>query len=397
VSTATLLQPGTIADRVVDTERVHVLYFITGMQIGGSELNALRTAERLDRSRFAVTVATLATDGPLLHRFRDAGIRVVSFPITSLYNRSALQQGLKLYSMLRRERVAVLHCHDLYSNVFALPWGRLARVPASIASRRWIHPIDEAHLEVANRLAYRFAHRVLGNSTAVVELLQQGDGVKARRIMRVPNFVDDRAFTPMPPAAVATFRSELGIPADALVAGCIARLVGVKDHATLLRAVARVRLERPVHLVLVGDGDRRDQLVALAAELGIANRVHFAGYRPNLPNLNQAFDVAVLASRSEGFSNSVVEAMAAGRAVVATGVGGNADAVSATTGFLVPPAEPGAFAAALQRVLGDEPLRRRMGSAALAVARSEFHAAAVVPALEASYLALIGSRGSGVA
>jgi glycosyltransferase involved in cell wall biosynthesis len=366
------------------------MYCVATMDVGGSELNALRTAQLLDPDRFTITIATLAHDGPLFARYQDAGIRVVRFPITSLYDRSALREGIQLYRLLRRERVALVHCHDLYSNVFAVPWSRLARVPAVIASRRWIHAVDDHRLELANRMTYKLAHRVLGNSGAVARLLRDGDGVAEARILQVPNFVDERAFTPLTPASGDAFRRELGIPPGTEIVGCIARLAAIKDHATLLRAVSLIAGRRPsLHVVLVGDGECRRALELLAADLGIAARTHFAGYRPNIPNLNHFFDVAALASLSEGFSNSVVEAMAAGRPIVATDVGGNSDAVGPSTGILVPPAHPPTFARALERVLADPVFRRRLGLAAREVARSRYHVDSVIPELESIYGRLV--------
>jgi glycosyltransferase involved in cell wall biosynthesis len=373
--------------------RIRIAYCVARMDFGGTELNAVRTAERLDHDRFDVTIASLIDKGPLLERYASAGIPVERFPITSLYNRTALREGMRLYRFLLAKRIEILHCHDMYSNVFAAPWARLARVPLVIASRRWIHPVSDRRLELANRVAYRFVHRVLGNSRAVAQLLRDGDGVAERRILWLPNFVEERAFELPSASARSSLRNELGIPANAEIVGCIARLVDVKDHATLLRAIGMLAARRPaLHVVLIGDGPCRPVLEDLARELGISAQTHFAGMRPNLPNLHHFFDVSVLTSLTEGFPNSLVEAMAAGRPVVATNVGGNPDAVRPSTGMLVPPSEPNAFAVALERMLGDEDLRRRMGAAALKIARTEYHVDAVIPALETMYVRLLGRR-----
>lgn len=375
--------------------RIRVVYCVASMDLGGTELNALRTAGRLDTSRFDVTVATLGDEGPLRSQYDDAEIPVLHFPVTSLYNRTALREGARVFRFLRRQRIDVVHCHDMYTNVFTLPWARLARVPVIIASRRWIHSVDDARLEAANRIAYRLAHRVLGNSVAVTRLLRDSDGVRESRILHLPNFVDESAFTPPEPAEVASLRRELRLPDDAEVVGCIARLVVIKGHDILLNAFSQVARRRPrLHLVLIGDGSYRQELERLAQSLGIADRTHFAGYRPNIPNLNHLFDVAALASRSEGFPNALVEAMAAARPVVATDVGGNPDAVRPPTGILVPPVDANAFALALERLLADEPLRRSMGQAAVRVARAEYHAESVIPRLESMYSELVATSRS---
>lgn len=370
---------------------VRVAYCIDTMQIGGTELNALRTAERLDRSGFALQVISLQPAGPLAERYRAARIPVHGFPLRSLYAPDSVRQGWRLAAWLRRERIDILHCHDLYANIFGAPWGRIAGVRAVITSRRWVHPLRNRTLEVANRAAYRIGHRVLVNSAAVAEAVKSGDRVAMQRVIVVPNFVDGGAFAEMPASVKSQMRAELGLPADAEIVGCIARLAPVKDHSTLLRAVHRLAARRPrLHLVLVGDGEDRPALEAHSNQLGIRDRVHFAGFRPQEPNLNGLFDVSTLASVSEGFPNSLVEAMAAGRPVVATRVGGNCDAVRPGTGILVSVGDAEGFARALDRLLDDRTLRQRMGIAAQAVARAEYHAESVIPRVEGIYRQLAG-------
>ncbi len=313
------------------------------------------------------------------------------FPLESLYAASTVRQGWKLASWLRDERIDILHCHDLYANIFGAPSGRVAGLRAVITSRRWTHPLRTRALEIANRAAYRVGHRVLVNSAAVAEAVTSIDRVSMRRVLIVPNFVDAAAFDDMPAPARTHIRAELGVPADAEIVGCIARLAPVKDHATLLRALRLLAERRPMlHFVFIGDGECRASLEQLADQLMLRDRVHFAGFRPQEPNHNRLFDISVLASTSEGFPNSLVEAMAAGRPVVATEAGGNRDAVRPETGVLVPVGNAERFADALDRLLADRTLRQRMGTAAQAVARSEYHADSVLPRLEAIYRRLAG-------
>ena len=377
---------GTRALASAHVDRVRIAYCIDTMQIGGSELNALRTSERLDRSQFDISVISIQPDGPLADRYRAAGIPIHEFRLKSLYAPGTVRQGLRLARWLRDERIDILHCHDLYANLFAAPWGRVAGVRGVITSRRWIHPLRNRHLEIANSIIYRVGHRVLVNSPAVADAVRTKDRIPSGRILEIPNFVDAGAFAPVPDAVGNALRTELGIPSDALLVGCIARLAEVKNHATLLRVVQLLAARWPrLHLVLVGGGELQTHLETLATDLGIRERVHFAGFRPNEPNLHHLFDVSVLASLSEGFPNSLVEAMAAGRPVVATNVGGNVDAVRSETGILVPPSDPARFAAALERLLSDDALRHRMGRAARDVAEREYHAESVIPRLEAIY------------
>src|SRR5262249_9557960 len=152
---------------------------------------------------------------------------------------------------------------------------------------------------------------------------------------------------------------ELDLAADSLVIGIVASLLAIKDHATLLRALGLLAPEWPTaRLVVVGQGPELDDLRRLASELGVASVVRFAGLRPQGPSFHFLFDISVLSSVSEGFPNSLVEAMAAGRPIVATDVGGVRDAVrDRENGLLVPPRAPAAFADALRTLLRDAGLR----------------------------------------
>ena len=374
---------------------VRIAYCIDTMQVGGTELNALRTIECIDRSCFDISVISLQPDGPLAERYRAAGVTVHPYRLKSLYAPDTLRQGLRLMRWLRREGIEILHCHDLYANLFAAPWGRMAGVRAVITSRRWVECPANRQLEIANRFVYRVGHWALANSPAVARTLIDMDRVSPNKVLTVSNFVGDAAFEPLPPTTKAHLRSEFGIPADALVVGCVARLTPVKDHETLLRAVHLLLRRWPrLHLCLVGDGEIRGELEEIAAELDISEHVHFAGLQPNEPNLHHLFDISVLTSVSEGFPNALVEAMAASRPVVATAVGGNVDAVRQQTGFLIPPAAPTELASAIENLLADEALRMRMGAAARQTAMREYHATSVIPRLEQLYMNLARSGGS---
>jgi glycosyltransferase involved in cell wall biosynthesis len=371
---------------------IRVVFCLDSLGVGGTEMNAVRVAERLDPALFKLSVACFRGDGLLRHRFDAAGIDVQVFPVRSLYGRGMLDEGLRFARFLRRERVDVVHAHDRYANIFAVPWARLAGTPAIIASKRW-GSIGRAH-GIGNRLAYRLAHRVLGNSDAVGESLVATEGVARKRVVVIPNFVDDVAFAAPSPEWIAEMREALSLPASARVVGIVANLRAIKDHRTLIEAVAQLRPKHPeLVLVMIGAGPERAALEARVAELGIGDMVRFAGTRPNLPNPHRLFDVSVLCSLSEGFPNTIVEAMAAGRPVVATSVGGVPDAVrDGYNGILIGVGDVSALAASLDRLLGDPYLRSNMGLAGQEMARSRYTAAAVVPTVARLYEEMLAPR-----
>lgn len=368
-----------------------VAFVIDNMRLGGTELNAVRTAERLDRDRFDLRMFCLNAKGPLADRYRAMGVPVTEVPVRSLYGPSMVRTGLHFARELRRQGVQIVHAHDMYSNIFASIWGRVARVPVVITSRRWWHTCPNRKLRAGNRVAFRLSDAVLANSAAVARSVHEEAGVASAAVWTVPNFADDHAFEPLTPAERALVRRGWRVPGDTPVVGCVARLDPLKDHATLLRAVASLRDGvRRVHLVLIGDGEMRGALERLAADLAIADHVTFVGEVRDGQNHHRAFDISVLASLSEGFPNTLVEAMAAGRPVVATAVGGSVDAVvDGETGLLVPPGAPHELSAALKRLLDEPDTRSLMGRAGQERARRLYDARRTVGTLEDMYERLL--------
>jgi len=145
-------------------KRVRVAFCIDNMGIGGTELNALRTAERLDDSRFDVSVICLQDHGPLLERYRRQGIPLLSLPLRRLHGLTALRLGARLARYLATQHVDVVHSHDVYNNIFATVWARAARTPVVIASRRWWDDVPRTALRVVNKYAYRLADCVIAYS-----------------------------------------------------------------------------------------------------------------------------------------------------------------------------------------------------------------------------------------
>lgn len=373
-------------------ERLRVAYCIDNMGPGGTESNAVRTAERLDRSRFALSVITFRADGIMAARYAAAGIPVLPFPVPGGFaTPGAARQLVRLARFLARHRFDVVHSHDRYTNIFAVAAARLAGTPTIIASKRWWRAggleIGGRFFQAGNTAAYHLAHRVLANSDAVATSVREVERVRADRIAVVPNFVDDGAFDDLRPGERERMLHDLGVPHGSLVVGIVARLRPIKDHESLFRAAAALRSRWPaLRVVLVGDGGSQGDLEARARALGIDDVVHFAGHRSQEPNPHRLFDVSVLCSLSEGFPNSIVEAMAAARPVVASDVGGIPDAVAdGETGLLVPPRRPDRLADAIDALLRDPARRAAMGAAGQRRARERFHAASVVPRLERLY------------
>lgn len=363
-----------------------IVFFLDNLSIGGTELSALRMARYFDPRKVRLRVICLRSDGPLRKEFERLGVDVTELPIRGLASWEAARATRTLFGLLRKWRVDVFHAFDPYTNILGLPVARAASVPLVVASHRWWRRVHHSRLDRANRYAIRFAHRLVANSPRVAELAVE-QGMPAGRVMTVPNFVEPELLESPGPEWITEGRQALGIPEGCEVIGCVANLRALKGHRTLLGAFGRlVREGANLHLVLVGDGEEREPLEAAARGLGILDRVHFAGRRPNVPNPHHLFDVSVLCSTTEAFPNSLLEAMAASRPVVASRVGGIPDAVEhGVTGYLFTPGDEDELAEHLRNLVADGALRSHLGAAGNHRVRTQFASGPAMRALLFAY------------
>jgi len=357
-----------------------VLYLVTELETGGAQTALAGLALNLDRRRFQPLVACLYGAGATAQRLQAGGV-----PVTDLGMRHKADVGavVRLWRLLRRERPLILHAFLFHANLLACLVGRLAGVPIILVSERTMGMENRARY-VVNWLTAPLANRIVAVSPSVRDFVVQRVGIPASKVLVIPNGVDVARFA----AAQPISRAAWGLPAEGSLIGAVMRLDPVKGGETLVRAVAA--LPPGPHAVVVGDGPQRAAWESLADALGVAGRIHFVGYQADVPAWLAACDVFVLSSEREGMPNAVLEAMAAGRPVVATAVGGTPDVVlDGVTGLLVPPRDPAALARAIQSLLDDPARAREMGAAGRWRVEEHFSLEAVVARTVALYDSLL--------
>jgi sugar transferase (PEP-CTERM/EpsH1 system associated) len=355
---------------------MHVLYSV---DTGGAEHVVLNVARHLDRSAYAIEVCSLTGRGSLADAFERLGV-----PVTAMGKGPGADPWLwvRLAALFRAQRIDVVHTHNV------TPW-LYAGVAAKLAGVRLVHTEHSnlfAHqwrLQAAERVLARFTETIISDSEKVARTLMT-QGVPEARIRTIVNGIDTVRFSAARPLDAK--RSAIGLERPQLIVGTVGRLVPVKDHRTLLEAFARIcRAVPEAVLVIVGDGPEREVLERCAAALGVGEQVRWFGERADVQDLVPFFDVFVLSSVSEGLPLTLLEAMAAGRAVVATRVGGIPEALAEGTGLLVPPKDPEALAHAVITLLGDAPRRLAMGALAAQRARAHFDVHDMVRAYANTY------------
>ncbi len=370
--------------------RIRLLYVAANFVTGGAERHLLEMWRRIDRSRFDVRAAVLKREGAFTPRFEALGIPITDLGVgRRLYDPSGLRGLLRLVSLVREFRPDVIHGYLFGPNLFAALAGRACGVPVVCVAKRNVDAFESPRQIAVQRLAHRLATHVTAVSREVGES-SVALGVPRERVTVIENGVDVARF---PAGAPADAPPGLPArPAGVPLVGSVGCLAPRKDYGTLLEALGILARSGPeCRCAIAGDGPERAALESRAAALGLTGRVTFLGERTDVVRLLPAFDVFVLSSREEGIPNALLEAMAAGRACVATRVGGNAEVLAdGHTGWLVPAQDPAALAAALADALRDPAEAARRGAAAREAMIAERSIDAMVRRHEAFYARAVG-------
>ncbi len=350
--------------------KLRVLHLIDSLKIGGAEMLLRDLARGLLEAGHEVHVG-YSTPGPLVQELRARGI-----PTTHLPRLARLDPLLFLHTcrLIRRVRPHIVHTHLFKSDFHGRPAARLCRVPIVIST---LHNVDAwarvPPLGALYGLNARLADRLIAVSEEVRRYHILHSRLRPEQVIVIENGVDVQRFAPRAEAREA-LRAELGIPREAPLIGTIGRLTPQKDPALFLQAAARLRAVLPeVRFLVVGDGPLREELQSLAHALELDSVLTFGGLRNDIPAVLAALDILVFASRWEGLPVALLEGMAAGKAIVATAVGGIPDVgVHGVNMLLIPPADSQALAQACLHLLRDPSLARRLGCAARALVEERY-------------------------
>lgn len=366
-----------------------IAFCITELDPGGAERALVELVTRLDRGRFSPVVYCLgprpvSNPTSLVDQLEAAGVAVHCFDARRFYHSPRLAR--QLARQMRKDRPELVQTFLFHANVIGAWAARRAGVPHVVTGIRVAERRAHWHLRFA-RWTDRYVDRHVCVSTGVRDFSRVVGRLPAEKLLVVPNAVDVERYASVGPAD----RKLLDTAPDTKLIACIGRLDRQKGIDWLLEVMRDVeRRDSKWELLLVGDGPEQESLQRQARQLGLA-RVHFLSFRRDVPEILATCDLVVLPSRWEGMPNVVLEAMAAGRAVVATDVEGVGELL-ASDGLeqVVSPHDPRRFAEQIMRLLGDESLRNSLGVANQARAREHFSFAATVSAYERIYGELLG-------
>lgn len=349
---------------------VEVCFLIGDLAVGGTETQLLRLIEGLDRRLVRPHLCILDGTGAESMTLEPTCCPVMRLGVKSLRSLRAAAAARDFVRYLRRERIDVLQTFFADSTVFGGLIGRLARVPRIVRTRRdlvfWTTRSHRLLWRRVDTVLRRFAcSAVITNSDACAEAVVSEEDIPRDRITVIPNGLSLDRF-----AAISSWRRRSS-RSDKPTIGVVAMLRSEKGIDLFVRSLSQLQSRRrTVNAIVAGDGGLRNDLARLINSLGLADVVTLAGKVDNIPAFLEGIDIAVLPSYTEGFPNAIIEYMAAGRPIVATGVGGTRELIThGFDGWLVPPNDPAALSDGIQRLLDDPALAESLAAAARVTAR----------------------------
>lgn len=343
----------------------HVLLVVDqfGKTLGGGERIVLKLAAQLPAWGYRVSILTFAVhpQSPLLQS--PAPCPVYTLPLQRTYDLTALRGAFALRQFIRQHHIRIVQTFFESSDIWAGFVTKTMSRASLIWSRRDMGILRTSKHHAAYRLMARLPDKVFTVSELVRQYTIDTDHVAPEKVQTIYNGLNLADFAPSAQTCDQTHR-----PPTHWVIATVGNIRHIKGHDILLRAAALVIARYPnITFQITGEvlePAYMESLDKLIRDLNLTGRVRFTGGSNNLPQLLAAADLFVLPSRSEGFSNAIIEAMAAGLPVVATNVGGNAEAVQhGTTGLIVPPQDPEAMAAAILALLDNPHQAQTMGTA----------------------------------
>ena len=369
--------------------RIRVVYLAHAFMVGGAEEMVLSLVKKLPR-RYAPTVVCIHHAGPIGEEIRRTGVPFHVLGLNPGVSRPL--EVLKLRDFLLRCAPEIVHTFLLTGSLYGRFAAMMAGVPVVIGTEVNIYENKRRSHARFEKWLMAGTDAVIASAKSVKDFYVDQVAADPAKVEVIYNAVDWSQLT-----ATMTrdaFRDAVGIPRDAVTAGIIARLTKQKAHPVLFEALARHQALASVHLLVVGDGELRDELTERARTLGIQDRVHFAGARRDLGNVLGAIDFFTMPSLWEGLPLSLVLAMGAGLPVIATRVAGIPEVVQHdVSGLLVEPGDSAGLAHAIGRLVANGDLRRSLGERARAFVVPRFGFDHYVESMTSLYDRLLAQKG----
>ncbi|MCF7822778.1 MAG: glycosyltransferase [Candidatus Marinimicrobia bacterium] len=371
-----------------DKPKIRVLHLIGSMGLGGAGKLVKYDVENADPEIFEVGVACLESLGEYGHELLTKGYLVKRFDFSRSWKMTCknLKALLNLFKFLKYHKVDIVSSHLFIPGILARIYGKILNIHGILHTT---HNIMYPRIEpFVDNFLQRFTNKVIVDSNAVKSKLIES-GIHSENIEVIYNGIDDREFSQT--LQMETEKEALNISSDNFILGNISGLQYYKGHDFLLDIFAQVEAKhKNVHLVLVGDGELKDQLIEQVTDLKLSDKVHFLGKRSDIQSLIAAMDIMVHPARWEGFGIILAEAMYCGVPVVCSDRGGIPEVVQdQVSGFVHPFGDKDAFVGSISALINDNKLRQKMANAGTLRARELFSMKQMMANYSRVYKALV--------
>ena len=342
--------------------KIKVMHIMQTLEIGGLENGVINLVNNVNPELFEFSICCIKKEGDLKERLKK------EVKVLCLWKKEGFDI-LRIFAMARlfsKEKPDIVHTHGWGGGLFSGVLGaRLAGVTIVIHGEHGTLYVDKKRRILAQKFLFLLVDRIITVSEDLKKQLIRYFKIEPEKVIAIINGVDTGKFQPNPSSALIK-RRELNLKEDEFMVGSVGRLVSIKDYQTLLYAAKEVINRLPnVKFMLVGDGPLRRELENLAVTLEIDKNILILGSRSDVAELINTMDLFVLTSLSEGLSNTILEAMAVGKPIIATDVGGNPEIVKdGETGLLIQPKNYKKLAESIVNLLSLSNLRKEMGAAA---------------------------------
>lgn len=362
-------------------KRIKVLYVITALGIGGAEKLLLSIIQKLDRKTFAPIVVSLYNDCTLYNDFKKTGARIFCLKYSNKYNPFIL---FRLIQLIRCEKPDIVHTHLPHATIWGRIAARLSDIKTVFSTEHNLSVWKRKHFifYLLYRVTCKWNFKIIAVSKAIKKKIAKEFSVPEQKIVVIHNGID-----------IAEYNDNIECPDDLTrltrpIIGTVGRLHRIKGHKYLVAAFSKTIQRFPTaNLLVVGDGDQRDDLNQQITELGLNDSVHLLGSRDDVRAILQHIDIFVFPSLEEGLGIALIEACMVGKPYVATNVGGIPEIIKdGKSGFLVPPSDSVTLGEKIVLLLENNEKYKKLASHSQQVVKNRFNIYDKVRILEELYL-----------
>jgi len=373
--------------------KINVLHIYQNSKIGGVQQQFLSLLKAYDRDVFNPIFCCLGPEEEISKEIERIDIETVALN-RARYHRFSPGIVRDLYRLMKQKNIHIVRTHRYRANLYGRLAALLSGVPVKIISLHDNYRKDlRLERRIVNKILLKATDKIVAVSESIRKDIIKYDGIDSSKILVIPNGIDTERFNPE--GNFADIRKGFSIKESDIVLGFVGRVVPAKGLEYLIDALPFLKKEfKNIKLLITGEGSTMERLKKKAKENNVHDSIIFTGKRRDIPDILSCTDIFVMPSVAEGLPNALLEAMAMGKPIVATEVGGIPEVIkNRHSGFLVPPRNPEALATAIKDLISNEQLAAKMGQAARHIVLDNFSIWSIAQKWQTLYLSILREKG----